>query len=239
MPAQTWQFQDENLFRHVVTFDHGRWSRWQTLTVDGVVLAHNRRGLDARGSYPFTIGAHAGQVVVRSKGLGYEYDLSVDGGPIAQSGARLVSPVEASARVPAVTAAPAPRFRSALSWLYWISGATLVNGVLYHAGSSVLFPVGASFGFLIEGIVTAFDAPFGWIGHPLVALGFWLITRRVRAGSSAALKLGVVLYALDSVLDTLIAFDAILVGLRLLALWSMIGALRTAPPAPAPVPAPS
>jgi hypothetical protein len=239
MSTRTWQFQDESLFRHVVTFEHGRWSRWQDLTVDGVVVAHVRRGLDARGSHLFNIGAHVGHVVVRSRGFGYEYDLIVDGSLIAQSGARLVSPVEAAARMPAATATPPPRFRSALSWLYWISGATLVNGVLYHAGSGVMFPVGATFGFIVEGIVSAFDAPFGWIGHPLVALGFWFIARRVRGGSSAALKTGIVLYALDSVLDVLIAFDPILVGLRVLALWGMIGALRSAPSAPAPAPASS
>jgi len=239
MSTRTWQFQDENLLRHVVTFDDARWSRWQTLTVDGVVAAHVRRGLDARASHQFKIGAHVGHLRVWSKGIGYQYDLEVDGTPVAQTGTRLVSPTEATPPVAAATAAPAPRFRPALSWLYWITGATLVNAVLYHAGSSIIFPVGATFGFIIEGIVDAFDAPFGWIGHPIVALGFWLITQRVRGGSSAALKLAIVLYSLDTALDALIAFDAILVGLRALALWSMIGALRTAPPAPTPAPASS
>jgi hypothetical protein len=239
MPARTWQFQDEDLFKHVVTFDDRRWSRWQTLTVDGIVVARVRRGLDARGSHQFNIGAHVGNVVVRNRGLGYQFDLYVDGLLIADSGARLMSPAQAATLIPAPAAAPAPRFRSAVSWLYWISGATLVNAVLYHAGSSVMFPVGATLGFIIEGVADALDAPFGWIGHPLIALGFWFITRRVRGGSSAALKLGIVLYALDSVLDVLIAFDAILVGLRVLALWSMIGALRTAPSVPTPAPASS
>ncbi len=237
MPARTWQFQDEDLFKHVVTLEHGRWSRWQTVTVDGAVVSRVRRGLDARGSHHFKIGAHVCHVVVRSKALGYEYDLYVDGAAVAERGARLVSPAQAPTSIPAPAPAPAPRFRSALSWLYWISGATLVNGALYHAGSTVMFPVGATFGFIIEGIANAFDAPFGWIGHPLIALGFWLITRRVRGGSGTALKLGIVLYALDSLLDMLVAFDAILVGLRVLALWSMVGALRTAPSAPTPAPA--
>jgi FAIM1 (Fas apoptotic inhibitory molecule) protein len=237
MPTRTWRFQDEDLFKHVVTFDHGRWIRWQTVTADGVVVARVRRGLDARGSHHFTIRSHVCDVVVRSKALGYEYELQVDGRPIPENGAQLVSRVEAPLPVASVTAAPAPRYQSALSWLYWISGATLVNAVLYHAGSSVMFPVGATLGFLSEGVVLALGEPFGWIAHPLIALGFWLIARRVRAGSSGALKLAIVLYGIDTALDVLVIFDPILVGLRALALWSMIRVLRTAPSAPTPAPA--
>ena len=236
---QRWEFQDDLLRRHVVTFEHGRWSRWQTVTVDGAVVIHVRRGLDATGMHQFTFAGHAGIVIVKQVRLGYRYELYVDGQSVAPQGTRL-TPVDASSSPRAAAVASAsttrPRYSSALSWLYWIAGASLVNGFLYHSGSSVVFPVGAMFGFIIEGLVMAFGAPFGWIGHPVVALGFYLIARRVRAGSSRALKLGIALYALDSVFDTLIAFDALLVGLRVLALWGMIASLRGPKPAPAAVP---
>ena len=228
MATRTWEFQDDQLRKYVVTFDHGRWSRWQTVTANGVVASRVQRGLDATGVHRFTFDGHSGELGVRMRGLGYDYDLDVDGQRVEPRGTRLTAGGAMPTTAP-LSSAPTTHFPSAVTWLYWIAGATLVNAALYHGGSGVAFPVGALFGFFLEGFANALGLPLGWLGHVLVAGLFFWIARRVRAGSSRALKIGIVLYSLDSVLDTLIEFDAILVALRVLAVWSLVRALRTAP----------
>jgi len=205
----TWEFRDADLRRHVVTFEHNRWSGWQTLTVDVREVAHERKAWEMGGDRAFDLDGHPAVLRIVKRGWEQTYTLLVDGQIVQERGTTLARPGEEPAVNPQAMDAfvrdleVRRQIANGSGWLYWIAGASLVNAVLYHSGSSLGFPIGAVSGFLIEGIADGLQLPaLALIGHLSVAGGFWLAGRRARRGSAVAFIVGGVLY----LCDTLIVF---------------------------------
>lgn len=234
MATRSWEFRDDLGHRHLVTFDHGRLSRWQTVTLDGTEVVRVRRWLDARGTHAFTVDGRPAQVRVSMDGVGYSYDLVIDGQHVAEAGTTLApagtSSVTTAATQDAWLAEQQGRrgSRSGSSWLYWIAAATLVNAVLYHVGVDLVFPIGVLFGFFLEGVFSDLGPAAGVLAQLLVASAFFVIAQRARAGSPRALMTGLILYTLDAVIAAFILLDLLFVILHIVAITGLFRAWNTA-----------
>jgi hypothetical protein len=65
--------------RHTVELEHGYFSGKRIIRVDGEQLESTTSIIDFGGEHSFQIGNHTGIVHIRTNGLTYNYDLSIDG----------------------------------------------------------------------------------------------------------------------------------------------------------------
>lgn len=129
------------------------------------------------------------------------------------------------------------QFRSSLNWFYWIAGLSLLNSLLLLAGANWNFIVGLgitqfidviamalaseasntagviikSIGFGLDSLVAAFFILCGWIG---------------KKGHQWLIIVGIVLYALDSIVF-LLAQDLFAVAFHALAIFNLVSGLRS------------
>ena len=64
---------------HTVHLEHGSISGKRSILVDGQPLTQEKKFVDSGGDYPFQINGHRGMVVIRNNGLGFKYDVAIDG----------------------------------------------------------------------------------------------------------------------------------------------------------------
>jgi hypothetical protein len=242
----TWDFRDADLRRHVVTFEHHRWTGWQVLTVDGREIARERKRWESGSQRTFAFDGHDATLRIVKRGYSYEYLLMVDGQLVQSVGTTLAHPGDVAAASGQAMADFARdletqrRIANGGGWFYWIAGASLVNAILYHTGSSLGFPIGAVFGFLVEGIATELDTPLlAWIGHAAVVGAFWVVGQRARRGSNSAFVVGGLLYLLDTLIVLALIQDVLFVGFHALGLWGIYNGRRALTRSRAAVPAPA
>ncbi len=232
MATRTWDFRDDQLRKYVVTFEHNRWSGWQTLTLNGKQLVHLRRRWQGNGEHSFEFDGHTGSVRIHSSGASYSYSLHVDGQHVAEQGTTLAAPgttpnEEAMRQQIQREMGIRRRIGNGAGWFYWISGTSLVNAIAYNAGIDLGFPIAAISGFLLSGFAIALGVPIvGWVGHLGVAGTFWYIARRAGAGSHRAFVVGAVLYGLDTLVVVTIADSWLFAVFHALALYGIFGGWR-------------
>lgn len=228
---RTWEFLDADLRKHVVTFEHRRWSGWQTLTVDGNELVHERKRLEEGSERPFDFHGHHGVLRITRSGFAYDYALLVDRQRVAPHGTTLSTVDELSSAMPVRLGDTEleRRVQAGGSWFYWIAGTTLLNVILYNTGSSIGFPIGMLFGFFLEGIAKGLGLPTaGWIGHLGIATGLWLVGRRARRGSDVAFLVGGIAYLGDTLFTFALIQDVLSVAFHALGLWGIYRGWRAA-----------
>lgn len=77
MPKHTWEVDlDGN--RHTVELIHGYWSGKREIRLDGQLLERSKRFPDYGSRHPFSIGAHACELLIVTNGITYEHVLVVD-----------------------------------------------------------------------------------------------------------------------------------------------------------------
>ncbi|HVT34581.1 MAG TPA: hypothetical protein VHE37_03285 [Nevskiaceae bacterium] len=161
-----------------------------------------------------------------------------------KTAAPAVAPAAAAPAAPAVdrAAALAQLRKNALggaSWFWWIAALSAINSVMIAMNSDTVMALGL-------GITEMIDIAFKLYGerHAEASAGmihllhgafvfapiaiFYAIGRRARAGSTAAIKLGMILYALDAAVPIL-SGDGIGIGfhgLVLFFLWRAHGNTR-------------
>jgi hypothetical protein len=77
MPSISWTLALDDGARRI-ELRHNPWLGRKTILVDGAPLAAVRGGWNG-SVHPFHVGAHACAVLIRDRGLRYQYDLVVDG----------------------------------------------------------------------------------------------------------------------------------------------------------------
>jgi len=118
-----------------------------------------------------------------------------------------------------------PLVISAARWFWWIAGLSLVNTVLYYAGSNTSFVIGLGLTtlanvFFAQQIVLAVIAC-------IVSIGFYfLIGLYAQRGRLWAFYVGLVIYVLDALIF-LISEDWMSVGFHALAIFFIVkGVMR-------------
>ena len=159
--------------------------------------------------------------------------LSVDGRPVLGSETTLSAPVTIDATGAAITGQDLARYQllqrrnGGGAWFYWIGGASILNSVLYAAGSQWGLVVGLGFTYLIDGFATELSGTvrtpiYAFVIDVLLAGSVMLIGRAARRGQLAWYAAGMAFYLLDAVLFIVVRdFLGIVVhGFALYGLWN-------------------
>jgi len=159
--------------------------------------------------------------------------LSVDGRPVLGSETTLSAPVTIDAAGAAITGQDLARYQllqrrnGGGAWFYWIGGASILNSVLYAAGSQWGLVVGLGFTYLIDGFATELSGTvrtpiYAFVIDVLLAGSVMLIGRAARRGHLAWYAAGMAFYLLDALLFIVVRdFLGIAVhGFALYGLWN-------------------
>jgi len=129
------------------------------------------------------------------------------------------------------------RFRNGMNWFYWIAGLSILNSIIYMAGSSVSFVVGLGATQVVDGFTSAMandlvqDAlvihAFGFAIDVFIAGLFILFGFLGRKHQRWAMITGLVLYVLDGIFLAVVGdiFSVIFHGLALYGIWMGMQAL--------------
>jgi hypothetical protein len=78
MATRAWTFDLDGV-NHVVELQHGTISGTRIVLVDGKLVGQGKRFVDFGSTHPFQIGQHSGDVSIRTNGITFSYDLTLDG----------------------------------------------------------------------------------------------------------------------------------------------------------------
>lgn len=87
MAKKNWTLQLED-GRHTVELDHGALSGKRRISLDGQVVEESQKTIDIGSQHTFSLDSHECTVVIRTNGLGFSYDLLLDGLPLEKRSAR-------------------------------------------------------------------------------------------------------------------------------------------------------
>jgi FAIM1 (Fas apoptotic inhibitory molecule) protein len=246
MTTKRWDFRDEDLRRYTVELEHGFWSGKRVITVNGREVVREKKmfGFDPGSEHGFEIDGHAALLRIRSQGVGYAYELYVDGNATAPQGTTITRPAPGTATpmAPPDTALPIPgmtmvnarpeleqRVRNGGRWFYWIAGLSAVNFVFFFMGSSTGFALGTTIDWILQGIIEELaDPSMSWIGHVAVIALFVFLGTRATAGAQWAFIVGGLVYAVDGLILLLVGdwIGIVVHGIALFAIVSAIVSLR-------------
>src|SRR3989454_3306736 len=116
------------------------------------------------------------------------------------------------------------------TWFYWIGGASILNSLLYAAGSQWGLVVGLGFTYLIDGFATELSGTvrtpiYAFVIDVMLAGGVMLIGRAARRGHLGWYAAGMVFYLLDGVLFVLVR-DFLGIAVHAFALWGLLSGWR-------------
>lgn len=113
MAKRNWMLQLES-GRHVVELNHSAYSGKRRIWLDRQLVEESQKTVDLGSEHPFPLDDHTCTVVIRTNGLGFSYDLLLDGQPLEKRAPkRPAKPKPASVKAPtkkvaAVNKADAP-----------------------------------------------------------------------------------------------------------------------------------
>ncbi|OLC20649.1 MAG: hypothetical protein AUH33_03280 [Chloroflexi bacterium 13_1_40CM_68_21] len=162
--------------------------------------------------------------------------LSVDGRPVLGSETTLSAPVTIDAAGAAISGQDLARYQllqrrnGGGAWFYWIGGASLVNSLLYAAGTQWGLVVGLGTTYLIDGFATELSGTvrtpiYAFVIDVMLAGGVMLIGRAARRGHLGWYAAGMVFYLLDGVLFVLVR-DFLGIAVHAFALWGLLSGWR-------------
>jgi hypothetical protein len=228
MTTKRWDFRDEDLRRYAVEVEHAVLSGDRRIVVNGREVFHGGKFFDTGSEHAFDDEGHSARLRIGSNGLGYTYNLVVDGLTIPPEGATIPPPprtaqvdlpaayaperaVAAQPVIAALAHAPDPaalaraglvqRVRNGGRWFYWIAGLSAVNFVFFAVGSDTGFALGTAIDWFLQALVEDLaDPSMAWIAHVAVIGLFAFLGVRATAGAQWAFIVGGVLYTLDGLL---------------------------------------
>ena len=206
---KSWQLELDGQ-EHTVELEHETILGKRKIYVDGQLVEESRKLFDAGSDHTFQIGAHLCTVHIRTNGITFNYDLSVDGYPVGMGGGRPLAPGSAT---PANTSSYQllgleSRFKGGAGWFYWIAGLSLLNSLIFLFGGNMSFVVGLGATQAVDGIVSVIAGEFGGtvaIVARLLGMGLNVLIAGIfvvfgvlaRKKHRWAFIVGMVLYALD------------------------------------------
>ena len=209
MKKKSWKLELDGQ-EHTVELEHGVVFGKRKIYVDGQLVEESRKLFDTGSDHTFQIGAHLCTVHIRTNGLTFNYDLSVDGYPVGMKGAVTPSAPGSAARSAFSyrLLELENRFKGGANWFYWIAGLSLLNSLIFLFGGNMSFVVGLGITQVVDGIVSVIANEFGGtvatVAHLLGMGGNVLITAifvvfgvLARKKHRWAFIVGMVLYALD------------------------------------------
>jgi hypothetical protein len=247
MTTKRWDFRDEDLRRYSVDLEHGFWSGKRLITLNGREVFRGKKmfGFDPGSEHGFEIDGHAALLRIRSRGVGYAYELYVDGIAIAPQGTTIARPAPGTATPPMAppdTNLPIPgvttfntrpaleqRVRNGGRCFYWIAGLSAVNFAFFFMGSDTGFALGTTIDWILQGIIEELaDPSMSWMGHVAVIALFVFLGVRATAGAQWAFIVGGLIYAVDGLILLLVGdwIGIVVHGIALFAIVSAIVSLR-------------
>ena len=243
MAEKTWTINLEGV-NHTIVLEHGTWSGKRVIKLDGQVIEKSQKTLDSGTDHFFEIGDHVCAIHIRSRGVGFKYELSIDGisaetGKPTQNLDGTPASLYTSQTIGVFEQVKLEKqMKNGASWFFWIAGLSLINSLVFLFGGSIYFVVGLGITQIVDGIfdilateispdLTLFIQIVG-LAINLVILGVLVFLGfKARNRKKWAFITGLVLYGLD-VLILIWAGDLFSILFHALALYGFFQGYRAA-----------
>lgn len=241
MAKKTWTITIDGA-EHKIDLDHGSISGKRIITLDGMVIEESSKPLDTGSDHAFQIGNHICTIHIHPQGLGFKYDLSMDGVSVTSGKPTQIN--ELSPHSPLVTESTLiqqqikleNQLKGGANWFFWVAGLSLVNTVVFLFDGTINFVVGLGITQIIDGLALYISTELNpeialfiqivGLGINLIILGiFVLFGVMARKRKNWAFVTGMILYALD-VLILIWASDLLSILFHAFALYGMFQGLR-------------
>lgn len=162
--------------------------------------------------------------------------LSVDGRPVLGGETTLPAPLTIDGAGAAITGQDLARYQllqrrnGGGAWFYWIGGASILNSLLYAAGTQWGLVVGLGATYLIDGLATELSGTvrtpiYAFAIDVVLAASVMLIGRAARRGHLGWYAAGMVFYLLDGVLFVVVR-DFLGIAVHAFALFGLLSGWR-------------
>jgi len=157
MAGKTWNVNLEG-FNHIVELEHGTLSGKRVIKLDGKIIEENQKLVDSGNDHFFMIGEHTCTIHIRTGGIKFKYDLSIDG-ISAETG----KPTNMLDGTPVALYTPETvdtferlklikQLKNGANWFFWIAGLSLVNTIVFLFDGSMYFVVGLGITQIVDGV---------------------------------------------------------------------------------------
>ena len=157
MAGKTWTVNLEGI-NHTIELEHGTWSGKRIIKLDGQIIEESKKLVDSGTDHFFMIGEHTCAIHIRSGGIKFKYDLSLDGVSAETGKATKMLDGTPATLYTSETADTFERIKlekqlkSGANWFFWIAGLSLINTIVFLFDGSIYFVVGLGMTQIVDGI---------------------------------------------------------------------------------------
>ncbi|MCK4829211.1 hypothetical protein KA005_76515, partial [bacterium] len=157
MANKTWTVNLDSV-NHTIELEHGTWSGKRVIKLDGQIIEESQKLVDSGTDHFFKIGEHVCAIHIRSGGIKFKFDLSIDGISAETGKATKMLDGTPASLYTSETAGPLERvkfekqLKSGANWFFWIAGLSLVNTIVFLFDGSIYFVVGLGITQIVDGI---------------------------------------------------------------------------------------